>query len=96
VLCRGSIPSSGTGHLPAYYVQVFVDGGATCECRDFVIRGLPRAGLLWRCHHIRQAIADNGLEVPTGSPAVPARSGPAVPGEPIAVSGDRTGRRPVS
>jgi len=55
VLWEGSITGDGTGPQAAYYVRLYTDGAAHCQCPDQYFRGVLRLDRTFACKHIRRA-----------------------------------------
>jgi len=55
VVWEGTVPSDGTGPQRAYYVRLYADGTAHCQCPHFYFRGVLKRDTLFCCKHIRRA-----------------------------------------
>ena len=60
VAWEGSIEGDGTGPQRSYYVRVYADGSAHCQCPAFYFRSVLRRDPQYRCKHIRRALVRAG------------------------------------
>jgi hypothetical protein len=49
VLWEGSVQGDGTGPQPSYYVRLYADGTATCQCPAFYFRGTLKRDQTFAC-----------------------------------------------
>lgn len=59
LLWEGRVPGSGAGPQAEYWVRLYRDGTAHCQCPDWHFRGLGRLQLTYVCRHIRRARAEH-------------------------------------
>lgn len=55
VLWEGNVVGDGTGPQPSYYVRLYDDGTALCQCPAFYFRGVLRRDPTFACKHVRRA-----------------------------------------
>jgi hypothetical protein len=53
---QGSVQGDGTGPQRSYFVCVYEDGGAHCQCPAYYFRAVLRHDLEYRCKHILRAL----------------------------------------
>src|SRR5689334_23024816 len=57
VLWQGAIESDGTGPQKSYFVRLYADGSATCQCPAFYFRATLRRDAQYACKHVQRARA---------------------------------------
>jgi hypothetical protein len=55
VAWEGMVQGDGTGPQSSYFVRLYVDGTATCQCPAFYFRGTLRRDPSYVCKHIGRA-----------------------------------------
>jgi hypothetical protein len=55
VAWEGMVQGDGTGPQSSYFVRLYVDGTATCQCPAFYFRATLRRNPEFCCKHIRRA-----------------------------------------
>jgi hypothetical protein len=55
VVWEGSIQGDGTGPQRSYYVRLYADRTAHCQCPSFYFRGLLRRDAAFACKHVLRA-----------------------------------------
>jgi hypothetical protein len=60
VVWEGTVPGDGTGPQATYYVRLYADGTAHCQCPGFYFRGVLRRDATFCCKHVRRARARMG------------------------------------
>ena len=55
VLWSGDVQGDGSGPQRSYFVRLYVDGTAHCQCPDFYFRSTLRRDTTYACKHIRRA-----------------------------------------
>jgi hypothetical protein len=55
VVWEGSVQGDGTGPQPEYYVRLYADGTAHCQCPAFYFRGTLRRNNAFVCKHVQRA-----------------------------------------
>jgi len=53
---QGNIQGDGTGPQRSYFVCVYEDGGARCQCPAYYFGAVLRHDLEYRCKHILRAL----------------------------------------
>jgi len=53
---QGSIQGDGTGPQRSYFVCLYEDGGAHCQCPAYYFRAVLRHDLEYLCKHILRAL----------------------------------------
>jgi hypothetical protein len=57
VLWEGAVQGDGTGPQASYYVRLYADGTATCQCPAFYFRGTLKRDQRYWCKHVGRARA---------------------------------------
>ena len=55
VAWEGMVQGDGTGPQSSYFVRLYVDGTATCQCPAFYFRATLRRNPAYSCKHIGRA-----------------------------------------
>ena len=55
VVWEGQAQGDGTGPQKSYFVRLYVDGSATCQCPAFYFRATLRRDAQYACKHIQRA-----------------------------------------
>ena len=55
ILWEGAVQGDGTGPQAAYFVRLYADGTATCQCPAFYFRGTLKRDQTYCCKHIGRA-----------------------------------------
>ena len=55
VVWEGPVQGDGTGPQSAYYVRLYANGTAHCQCPAFYFRGTLRRNAAFVCKHVRRA-----------------------------------------
>ena len=55
VVWEGAVGGDGTGPQSSYFVRLYADGTATCQCPAFYFRGTLRRDPSYACKHIGRA-----------------------------------------
>jgi hypothetical protein len=55
VVWEGSIQGDGTGPQRSYYVRLYADRTAHCQCPSFYFRGVLRRDAAFACKHVLRA-----------------------------------------
>src|SRR5690242_2166197 len=55
VVWEGQVQGDGTGPQKSYFVRLYSDGTAHCQCPAFYFRGTPRHEPTYACKHIQRA-----------------------------------------
>jgi hypothetical protein len=55
VLWEGAVQGDGTGPQASYYVRLYADGTAHCQCPRFYFRGVLRRDRGFACKHVDRA-----------------------------------------
>ena len=55
VLWEGAVQGDGTGPQASYFVRLYADGTATCQCPAFYFRGTLKRDQKYCCKHVQRA-----------------------------------------
>jgi hypothetical protein len=60
VLWQGAMASDGTGPQMSYFVRLYADGSATCQCPAFYFRATLKRDARYFCKHVQRARTRTG------------------------------------